>query len=163
MVALGDSLKVDLSVFGNIPYILPQKPHFSQPTQTRYSESRVSLILNLFLTPPMNIQHFEKGFHYNDRELIIVARKLGKLATYCRQVKDEASFIRVDAERQASKKDRDQLLVSVTVNLPGKRLFSDSRRNDVIEALDRCIEKLEPQVKRYKEMGTTRSKARRER
>ncbi|MDD4628464.1 MAG: HPF/RaiA family ribosome-associated protein [Candidatus Peribacteraceae bacterium] len=108
----------------------------------------------------MNIQHFEKGFHYNDRELIIVARKLGKLATYCRQVKDAASFIRVDAERQASKKERDQLLVAVTVNLPGKRLFSDSRRNDVIEALDRCIEKLEPQVKRYKEMGTVRSKAR---
>jgi len=108
----------------------------------------------------MNIQHFEKGFRYNSRELVIVARKLGKLATYCKRVKDESSSIRVDAERQAAKKDRDQLLVSITVELPGKRLFAESRRNDVIEALDRCIEKLEPQVKRYKEMGTVRSKAR---
>ena len=109
----------------------------------------------------MNIQHFERGFHYNDRELITVARKIGKLATYCQHVKDESSSIRVDAVRDRTKKDRDQVKVSVIVELPRKSLFAESRRDDVVEALDRCIEKLEPQVKRYKEALTGRERAHR--
>jgi len=109
----------------------------------------------------MNIQHFERGFHYSDRELIIVARKIGKLATYCKCVKNEASFIRVDADRRGTKKERDQIKVAVTVELPKKHLYAESRRDDVIEALDRCIEKLEPQVKRHKEFFTGRDRAHR--
>ena len=109
----------------------------------------------------MNIQHFEKGFRYTPRELKIVARKIGKLATYCKRVKDESSSIRVEAVRQNTRKERDEVTVDITVELPGKRLFAESRKESVVEALDRCIEKLEPQVKRYKEMGTVRSKARR--
>jgi len=108
----------------------------------------------------MNIQHFEKGFRYNPRELKTVARKIGKLATYCKRVKDESSSIRVEAVRQSTRKERDEVTVDITVELPGKRLFAESRKESVVEALDRCIEKLEPQVKRYKEMGTVRAKAR---
>ncbi len=109
----------------------------------------------------MNIQHFEKGFHYTPRELVIVARKLGKIATYCKRVKDASSSIRVDAERRGTKKQNDQIKVMITVELPKKVLRAESRRLDVVEAIDRCIEKLEPQVKRYKEINTARSKERR--
>lgn len=108
----------------------------------------------------MNIQHFEKGFAYTPRELITVARKIGKIATFCKRVKDASSSIRVDAERRPTKKERDQIKVTVTVELPKKKLHVESRRIDVIEALDRCIEKLEPQVKRYKEMLAGREKMR---
>lgn len=104
----------------------------------------------------MNIQHFEKGLHYNDRELLTIARKIGKLATYCRKIKDEASFIRIEAERRDTKKDRDQVKVAVTVQLPGKILRAESRRNDVVDALDRALEKVEPQLKRYKEVRLDR-------
>ena len=99
----------------------------------------------------MNVQHFEKNFHYTASEFLIIARKIGKLATYCKCVKDESSSIRIDAERRSTKKDRDQMKVSVTVDLPGKVLRAESRRPDVVEAVDRCIEKLEPQMKKYKE------------
>ena len=99
----------------------------------------------------MNVQHFEKNFRYTTREFLVTARKIGKLATYCKRVKDEASSIRIDAERRNTKKDRDQIKVSVTLDLPGKILRAESRRPDVVEAVDRCIEKLEPQVKKYKE------------
>lgn len=99
----------------------------------------------------MNIHHFEKGLSYNDRELLLFARKIGKLATYCKKVKDEASVIRVEAERRDTKKERDMVKLMIQVDLPGKVLRAESRRADVIEALDRCIEKLEPQIIRYKE------------
>lgn len=99
----------------------------------------------------MNIQHFEKGLHYNDKELVLMAKKIGKLATYCSRVKDEGSSIRVEAVRSDTKKNRDQVTVAVTVELPHKTLRAESLKNKVIEALDRAIEKLEPQLKKYKE------------
>jgi ribosomal subunit interface protein len=103
---------------------------------------------------PMNVQHFEKGLVYTDRELLVLARKIGKLATYCRQVKDEASSIRVEAEQRETKKERDKVKVMITVELPGKILRAESRRDEVIDALDRCIEKLEPQIAKYKDLHT---------
>ena len=108
----------------------------------------------------MNIQHFEKGLSYNDQELLILARKIGKLATYCKRLKDEESAIRVEAERRETKKDRDQVKVTVTVELPKKTFRAESRRNRVIEAIDRAVEKIEPQLKRYKEQQTGRERAR---
>lgn len=106
----------------------------------------------------MHILHHEKNFHFTDRELLTVARKLGKLATYCRKVKDESSLIRVDTERRSTKKERDQIKVAVTVELPNKTLRAESRRPDVIEAVDRCAEKLEPQLKKYKDKHVLRAK-----
>ncbi len=106
----------------------------------------------------MHIQHYEKNFHYTDTELLMIARKIGKLATYCKRVKDESSLIRIDAERRNTKKDRDQIKVSMTLELPGKELRAESRRDDAVEAVDRCIEKLEPQVKKYKDLRTRSGK-----
>ncbi|MDO8468231.1 MAG: ribosome-associated translation inhibitor RaiA [Candidatus Peribacter sp.] len=108
----------------------------------------------------MNIQHFEKNFSFTGRELPTVARKIGKIATYCKRVKDAASAIRVEVERQVTKKERDQIMVMITVELPEKVLRAESRKQDMIEALDRCIEKLEPQLKRYKERWSGKANAR---
>lgn len=100
----------------------------------------------------MHIEHFEKDIQYSDRELKLFARKLGKLATYCKHVKDESSKIRVEAEVRDTKKDRDRVKLVIQVDLPKKVLRAESRRPTPIDALDRCIEKLEPQIMRYKEM-----------
>ena len=99
----------------------------------------------------MNVQHFEKGLHYSDRDLILLAKKIGRLATYCKLLKDASSLIRVEAERRPTKKNKDQVKVTITVDLPRKQLRAESRRKSPIDAVDRCIEKLEPQIKRYKE------------
>ncbi len=87
-----------------------------------------------------------------------MARKIGKLATYCRRVKNEDSFIRIEAERRDTKKDQDSIKVTVEIALPGKTLNAESRHEQVIEALDRCVEKLEPQLMKYKEMKLDRGK-----
>ncbi|MBT4119797.1 MAG: hypothetical protein HOG89_03620 [Candidatus Peribacter sp.] len=100
----------------------------------------------------MNIQHFEKGFHYNDKELLVVARKVGKLATYCKRIKDESSLIRIDAENRKTEKKRDAMKVSVTITLPKKVLRAESRKPDAVEGIDRCVEKLTGQLKKYKEL-----------
>lgn len=111
-------------------------------------------------SPSMNIQHFEKGLHYTDQDLLVIARKLGKMATYCKKLKDEASSIRIESERRATKKARDQVKVMITVELPHKILHAESRRPMVVDAVDRCIEKLEPQLKKYKETHTRFGRAR---
>lgn len=104
----------------------------------------------------MHIEHFEKGMLYTDKQLILVARKIGKLATLCKRLKDESSRIRIETERRETKKDRDAIKVMVTVELPGKTLRAESRRDHVIEAVDRCVEKLEAPLLRYKEQRTAR-------
>ncbi len=109
----------------------------------------------------MQVEHFERGISYNTDELMLLAKKLGRLATYCRFLKDEGSGIRVEAERRDTKKDRDQVKVMITVRLPKEILRVESRKNRVLEAVDSCIEKLEEQVKRYKEMHSGRGKAHR--
>lgn len=107
----------------------------------------------------MQVEHFERGISYNSDELILLAKKLGRLATYCRFLKDEGSVIRVEAERRDTKKDRDQVKVMITIRLPKEILRVESRKNQVLEAVDSCVEKLEEQVKRYKEMHSGRGKA----
>lgn len=107
----------------------------------------------------MRVEHFEKGISYNADELILLAKKLGRLATYCRFLKNDGSSIRVEAERRDTKKNSDQVKVMVTVHLPKEVLRVESRKNLAIEAIDSCMEKLEEQVKRYKEMHTGRSRA----
>lgn len=111
----------------------------------------------------MHIEHFEKGLRYSDRELLMLARKLGKLATYCKTLKDEASVIRVEALRSPTKKKQDEVMVTVTIELPRARLLATSRKQAVIEALDRAVEKIEPQVLRYKEKHTGKDRAHRAR
>ncbi len=106
----------------------------------------------------MHVEHFEKGVVYNDRELILLAKKVGRLATYCRFLKDESSSIRVEAFRRDTKKTFDQVKVVVTLFLPKKVLRAESRKNDVLDALDSCIGKLEEQIKWYKEVHTGRGR-----
>ena len=109
----------------------------------------------------MRMMHYEKNFHYTDRELLLTARKLGKLATYCKRLKDEDSTIKVEVEKRPTKKARDEIKVTVIVELPGKTLVSDSRKHTYIEAFDRCHAKLETQVKKYKEKALDKKKSNR--
>jgi len=104
----------------------------------------------------MNVQHLEKGVFLSDRDLQVLARKIGRLATYCHRLKDESSLIRVESERRPTKKERDQVRVMITVTLPKKQLRAESRRGSPLDGVDRCIEKLEPQIKKYKELHTAR-------
>ncbi len=107
----------------------------------------------------MHVEHFEKGVRYNDKDLLLLAKKIGKLATYCKTLKDDGSRIRVEAERRDTKKDRDQVKVMITVSLPKKVLRADSRKPNALMAVDSCTEKLESQIKKYKEMHTGRGRA----
>lgn len=106
----------------------------------------------------MRVQHFEKGLHYTDRDLILLAKKIGRLATYCKRLKDESSSIRVEAERRPTKKEQDQVKVMLTLELPQATLRAESRRPRALSALDRCIDKLKGQVDRYKEKKSVRWK-----
>lgn len=102
----------------------------------------------------MHIDHFEKGVQYTDRERLLLARKIGKLATYCAMLKNDDSRIRVEAMSRITKKKEDHVKVLISIYLPKKTLHAESRHPTVVEAIDRCIEKIEPQIIRYKEQHT---------
>ncbi len=107
----------------------------------------------------MHVEHIERGVRYNDQELILLAKKIGKLATICKYVKEEGSVIKVEAERRDTKKDRDQVKVTIIVKLPHKTLCADSRKFTPLDAVDSCIEKLKPQLEKYKDMHSGKQKA----
>ncbi len=98
----------------------------------------------------MRVEHFEKGLHYNDEELLMLAQKILRVTKYCRTIRDESSCIRVEAERRDTKKDRDQVKVMVMISLPKAVLRAESRKNKVLDAVDSCTEKLESQIEKYK-------------
>lgn len=108
----------------------------------------------------MQVEHFEKGFRYSDSELLFLAKKIGRLATYCKALKEEGSWIRVEAEYRDTKKESDSMKVMITVHLPKKILRVESRKPAPLDAVDSCVEKLEEQIKTYKEMHTGRERAR---
>lgn len=111
----------------------------------------------------MHVEHFEKGVTYTDKELVVLAKKLGKLATYCHHVKDEAAVIRVEAEQRPTKKANDEVKVMLTVEVPGKVLRAESRKAAIMEAFDRAVEKMEPQLIKYKEMHSAKGRQRKAR
>lgn len=99
----------------------------------------------------MHIEHFEKGIRYTDRELLRLARKVGKLAQYCKSLKNGNSRIRVEAEKRATKKEKDSMKMMITIFLPSQTLRAESRQPNILDAIDRCCEKLQHQIVRYKE------------
>lgn len=109
----------------------------------------------------MHVEHFEKDVRYTNREFLILARKIGKLATYCERLKNDDSRLRVEAMRRATKKKEDAVKVLISIYLPKKTLHAESRHPTALEAIDRCIEKLEPQIKRYKELCAPKNRRKR--
>ena len=106
----------------------------------------------------MHILHYEKGYIYTAQELLMLAKKVGRLARYCERMKDEGSLITVETLSRDTKKQRDHVKVVVMITLPQKTLRAESRRPGALDAVDRCIEKLESQIEKYKEMHSARRK-----
>ena len=98
----------------------------------------------------MRIAHYEKGYFYTTRELLLLAKKVGRLARYCQKIKDEASLITVETVSRDTKKRQDSVKVMIMVTLPRKTLRAESRRPQALDAIDRCIEKLESPIEKYK-------------
>ena len=98
----------------------------------------------------MRITHYEKGYFYTTRELLLLAKKVGRLARYCERIKDEASLITVETASRDTKKQRDSVKVVLMISLPKKTLRAESRRPHALDAVDRCTEKLESQIEKYK-------------
>ncbi len=99
----------------------------------------------------MNIQHHEVGFKLTDEERMHMAEKLGHLAHYCKYMMDESTKIFVSSELRDTEKAKDRMKVSITIEFHDHTERADSRREMLLASFDRCIEKLEPQVKRYKD------------
>ena len=98
----------------------------------------------------MRIVHYEKGYFYTTNELLLLAKKVGRLARYCEKIKDEGSIITVETVSRDTKKEQDSVKVVLMVTLPKKTLRADSRRPQALDAIDRCVEKLESQIEKYK-------------
>lgn len=98
----------------------------------------------------MRIAHYEKGYVYTTEELLLLAKKVGRIARYCQRLQDESSLITVETVARDTKKQRDRVKVMIMLTLPRTILRAESRRPHALDAIDRCIEKLESQVEKYK-------------
>lgn len=80
----------------------------------------------------------------------MLAKKVGRLTRYCNKIKDEGSIVNVETVSRDTKKQRDNVKVMITMTLPKKTLRAESRKKDALSAIDRCCEKLESQIEKYK-------------
>ena len=113
---------------------------------------RVSVFLTINQSMPLRVTHFEKGYAYTDSERKMLAKKVGRLSRYCKRLMDESSLIKVETVSRDTKKQRDSVKVTITIRLPKKMLRAESRKPKALDAIDRCLEKLERQIEKYKEM-----------
>ncbi|HLD08133.1 MAG TPA: HPF/RaiA family ribosome-associated protein [Candidatus Peribacterales bacterium] len=107
---------------------------------------------------PLNVSHLEKGYTLTDQERKFLAKKVGRLSRYCARLQDESSEIRVETVSRDTKKKGDSVKVMITVILPKKVLRAESRKATALEAVDRCCEKLESQIEKYKATHGSREK-----
>ena len=98
----------------------------------------------------MRLTHYEKGYFYTAKELMMLAKKVGRLTRYCNNIKDESSVVHVETVSRNTKKEKDSVKVMITVTFPRKTLRAESRKKDALSAIDRCCEKLESQIEKYK-------------
>ena len=106
----------------------------------------------------MHITHYEKGYTYTTSELLLLAKKVGRLARYCERMKDESSLMTVETFARDTKKRQDSVKVVIMLTLPQKVLRAESRRPHALDAIDRCAEKLESQIEKYKAMHAAAKK-----
>jgi len=89
----------------------------------------------------------------------MLAKKVGRLSRYCKKMMDESSLMKVETVSRDTKKQRDSVKVMISIILPKKTIRAESRKSKALEAIDRCCEKLEAQLKKYKEMHLKRKKS----
>ncbi len=106
----------------------------------------------------MKIVHYEQGIAYSAWERKMIAKKVGRLTRYCKRITDEGSIITVESRRRDTKKERDSVKVTIMITLPHRTLRAESRRPLALDAVDRCVEKLEGQVEEYKERHVLRQR-----
>jgi ribosomal subunit interface protein len=107
---------------------------------------------------PLKVTHYEKGYIYTASELTMLAKKVGRLSRYCSRMLDESSLMKVETVSRDTKKQRDSVKVMITITLPHKTIRAESRKSKALAAIDRCCEKLESQLKKYKEKHSTEKK-----
>lgn len=100
---------------------------------------------------PLHVTHYEKGYVYTASQLLMLAKKVGRLSRYCRTIMDESSMINIETVSQDTKKHRDSVMVMITIRLPHQMLRAESRKGAALYGIDRCVEKLESQIERYKQ------------
>ena len=89
----------------------------------------------------------------------MLAKKVGRLSRYCKEIMDESSIMKVETFSRDTKKQRDSVKVIISIVLPNKIVRAESRKSKALDAIDRCCEKLEAQLKKYKERHVSRKKS----
>lgn len=90
----------------------------------------------------MRVTFSGKSVHISDREREYAEKKLQRLARYFRTAREAHVVHSVQ---------RNQPIVEVELDLDGVLLRAEERASDVFTAIDAVVEKLEQQVKRFKE------------
>ena len=88
----------------------------------------------------------------------MLAKKVGRLSRYCGKMMDESSIMKVETVSRDTKKQRDSVKVMISITLPKKTMRAESRKVKALDAIDRCCEKLEAQLKKYKEKHVSRKR-----
>tara|TARA_R110001592_G_scaffold307299_1_gene580480 strand:- start:2030 stop:2329 length:300 start_codon:yes stop_codon:yes gene_type:complete len=94
----------------------------------------------------MDIKIHSIHFDADEKLLDFINQKLGKLSTFFDKIIDAEVFLRLDKSDTKENK-----LVEIKLNLPGKELFAKKQSKSFEESTDDVVEALRRQIKKHKE------------
>jgi ribosomal subunit interface protein len=107
--------------------------------------------METMLTPvTMQIKIHSKQLALSDEQNELIKAKVSHLADLAERIKDESSEIRVDLSHEQSRAMEDAYECHLTLFVPHSTLRSESRAESLENVVDQVIEKMKPQVEKYK-------------
>jgi len=99
----------------------------------------------------MEIKIHTQGLDLSEAQNEVIEKKITHLAELGGRLKDEATEVRVEFAYQEVKAKEDAYLCQVTFYPPHATIRAEARGEKVEDALDEVIDKIRPQIERYKD------------
>ena len=98
----------------------------------------------------MKINIHAKGFHIKEDETQYVNQKMEKITNLAKRLKDESSEIKVEIDKNDTKKKEETITCIITLFIPHSTIRGVAKGMLVKETVDLAKQKLIPQIEEYK-------------
>jgi len=99
----------------------------------------------------MQVNIHTKGLNLSDEEKNYILKKMEKISSLAKRIKDESSTIKVEIDKDKTKSEQDSIHCIINLHVPKETIRAESRAAWVKEAVDLTKKKLLPQIEAYKE------------
>lgn len=98
----------------------------------------------------MQIKIYTKNLELDARQKTMMEGKISNITHLAHRIQDESSVIQVDLAYEEVKAAEDAYVCALSLFIPHATLRAETRGESLENALDAAVEKLKPQIEKYK-------------